>query len=349
MNFERLAPLNLANGGGGAKSEKIAILYENEEWQQGLFDELDRRGLPYVPIHLNDAAFLLDDPPAYPLFVNRVSPSSYLRGHVGAIRAATALIDTLASRGRRVVNGEQSFRLETSKVSQHLVMKSLGVRTPLTAVFSGSDRVRELAESFPFPAILKPDTGGSGAFVRLIQSGEHLAEVLSERDDLFAPDHLLLLQQYIEPVDGAVVRIEFIDGELVYAMKARPTNTFNLCPADACERRPAVGDGSDLPPRVEFEHYGDIPSEAVAQAREIVRAARLDVGGVEYIEDEYQDRYFFDINATSVYRDDICESAGTDALSVLGDFLEREYRKELAKVRPVRVIAVREKPKALAG
>ena len=313
---------------GGSGDERIAILYENREWMEELFGELDSRGLPYHAINIDDAAFGLDDSNDYPLVINRVSPSSYLRGHGSAIRMATGWLETLQRSGKRVINGARSFELETSKVAQHLLIRGLGLQVPRTIVFNNRQAVGSLVHRFPFPAILKPDTGGSGAYVRHIPSREYLEYLLRNEKELFGPDHVLLLQEFINSPDGSIVRTEFVDGEFLFALKVRPKNTFNLCPADGCERPPADQSESDGEPTVEFELHWDISTDAVAEAREIVRTARLDVGGVEYIESSDGHRYFYDINATSVYRPDIVEASGVDAMSKFVDFIDREYRTE---------------------
>jgi glutathione synthase/RimK-type ligase-like ATP-grasp enzyme len=320
------------NGENHAEESKtVAILFENDAWLTDLFDELSQREIPYQAFHVDDASLHLDRPPMFPLLVNRVSPSSYLRGHGPAIPFARAFLDLALANRVRVVNGLSSFHLETSKVAQHLLFRKIGVASPQTLIFNNRHQVREQANKMNYPAMLKPNCGGSGAFVREIISANHLVEVVEKTAKLFGPDHLLLLQEKVTAADGSVVRTEFIDGEFVYAIRAKATNTFNLCPADACERYAADPTAKGVEPRVEFESYLDIPSDAVAQAREIVREAGLDVGGVEFMEDADGRRWFIDINATSVYRDDVAEAFQVDAMQKLVDFIEREYHKELAK------------------
>ncbi|MCP3904214.1 MAG: hypothetical protein GY715_11335 [Planctomycetes bacterium] len=321
-----------ADGRHPEQATRLAVLFENDAWLGDMFAELDRREIPYHAIRMHDAALLLDDPPAYPLVFNRVSPSSYLRGHGPAIPFARTMLDVLRAHGRRVINGGDSFHLETSKIAQQLLFQRIGVATPRTVLFNHHEEIRSASTALRFPAFLKPNCGGSGAFVRRVPDRAALLDLLDRDQDreLFGPDHLLLLQEELISRDGTIVRTEFIDGELVYAMRVRPTNTYNLCPADSCERHVADPDRHEAP-RVEFEPYPDIAPDAVAQAREIVRAAHLDVGGVEFLETADDARWFIDINATSVYRDDICESVGVDAMSMLTDFIARELRKEIAK------------------
>src|SRR3989454_10771393 len=94
----------------------IAILYENEAWMAPVFGALDRLGAGYARVFANDLTFDPAGPaPQWSLAVNKVSPSSYLRGHARSIAVARELLPLLEERGVPVVNGSRAFALETSK------------------------------------------------------------------------------------------------------------------------------------------------------------------------------------------------------------------------------------------
>ncbi|MCP3903688.1 MAG: hypothetical protein GY715_08650 [Planctomycetes bacterium] len=303
----------------------IAVLYENADWMDGLFAALDERGIAFDAIDLADGAYMIDDPGDYPLVINRVSPSADARGNGSAIDLAHGWLRTLERRGARVLNGADAFRVETSKVAQYQLIRDLGLRVPRTAVFNGRASVRALAGDFPFPAILKPDTGGSGVGIRFVGSRRELERLLDNEPELTESGAVLLLQEFVSAPDGTVTRMEFVGEELMYTMRVRPVNTFNLCPADGCERPPADGDDQAEADAL-FEHAPDVSDEAIADARAIVRAAGLDIGGVEYIETADGRRWFYDINATSVYRSDVSAAAGINAMDRLVDLIEQAAR-----------------------
>ena len=54
------------------------------------------------------------------------------------------------------------------------------------------------------------------------------------------------------------------------------------------------------------------------------RAARLDVGGIEYLETDDGRRVFYDINANSNLRPSVAEAFGFDPFERVVDFLVRE-------------------------
>ena len=77
-------------------------------------------------------------------------------------------------------------------------------------------------------------------------------------------------------------------------------------------------------PPVEFYPYPGVPRDAVQVATSIVRAARLDVGGIEYLETPDGRRVFYDINANSNLRPSVAAAFGFDPFERVVDYLERQ-------------------------
>ena len=73
-------------------------------------------------------------------------------------------------------------------------------------------------------------------------------------------------------------------------------------------------------------------------AARIVRAARLDVGGIEYLETPDGRRVFYDINANSNLRPSVAAAFGFDPFERVVDFLEQQLqgRRRHAALRPER-------------
>ena len=72
---------------------------------------------------------------------------------------------------------------------------------------------------------------------------------------------------------------------------------------------------------VEFLPFPEVPPDAVETAKKIVRAARLDVGGIEYLETDDGRRVFYDINANSNLRPSVAAAYGFDPFKRVVDFL----------------------------
>ena len=75
---------------------------------------------------------------------------------------------------------------------------------------------------------------------------------------------------------------------------------------------------------MEFHPYPEVPAAAVATARRIVEAARLDVGGIEYLDTLDGRRVFYDINANSNLRPSVAAAFGLDPFDRVVAFLTRE-------------------------
>ena len=296
----------------------IGVIYENEAWLEPLFGALDAVEAPYERLFAVDATFDPAGPgPRWSLAVNKVSPSSYLRDHVAAIPFARSFLPFLEERGVPVVNGSPAFRLETSKAQQLLLLHSLGIRGPRARVVTSQARVSEAAAGLRFPVIVKPNIGGSGALMRRFDEPAELAAAVSFE---LGPDGSGIVQEYLEPQDGAIVRIEFLDGEFLYAISITNDRDqdFNLCPADICQVPDPLAEFDnnplDAPAKkpLRIEAF-DPPGEMVDAVLRIARAGKLDVGGVEYLVAARDGLpYVYDINALSNFVTDAPSLVGFD-------------------------------------
>jgi glutathione synthase/RimK-type ligase-like ATP-grasp enzyme len=308
----------------------LVVLHEHPEWQKPLFAALGRRGVSFLPFDVTRAAFDNESLPQARLFFNQASPSAYVRGNTRAVPLALALMRSLELAGARVLNGADVFALELSKSAQATLLRTLGIDTPRSITFNDVRALRAHATAISWPALLKPDQGGSGARIQVVDSLEQIERMFAADPALWLPDNLFLLQELLphDPEHG-IVRLEFLDGELLYAMRVKTHGRFNLCPSPVCN--PDDGDGvcevpaADVSAQpVEFYPYLDVPPEAVATAKRIVQAVRLDVGGIEYLETDNGRRVFYDVNANSNLRPSVAAAWDLDPFERVVDFLVRE-------------------------
>jgi hypothetical protein len=181
-----------------------------------------------------------------------------------------------------------------------------------------------------WPALLKPEQGGSGARMFLLHSPDELRKLLRDQPSLWLPDNLLLLQEYF-PVDAAqgIVRMEFLGGKLLYAMRVVSHGAFNLCPSEVCNPEDGSGGHCAIPAAapvkpVEFFPYPEVPAEAVAMGDRIMAGGGLDVGGIEYLEADDGRRIFYDVNANSNLRAAIGQAFGFDPFARVAEYLAEQ-------------------------
>ena len=310
-----------------SRATDLIVLHEHPEWQKPLFAALERRGIRFAPFDLTRAAFTNVEPLGARLYFNQASPSAYLRGSTRAVPLALAYMRSLELRGARVLNGADVFALELSKSAQATLLRTLGIDCPRSITFNDVRALPAYAGDLRWPALLKPDQGGSGARIQVVESLAHIEEIFRRDPSVWLPDNLFLLQEYLpHDAEQGIVRLEFLGGELLYAMRVKTHGRFNLCPSPVCN--PDEGDGACEMPRhaveaapVEFFPYADVPREAVDTARRIVRAARLDVGGIEDLDTDDGRRVFYDINANSNLRPSVAAAFGFDPFERVVDFL----------------------------
>jgi glutathione synthase/RimK-type ligase-like ATP-grasp enzyme len=313
----------------------LVVLYEHPSWQEPLFNALREAKVDFLPFDLKSACFGGHDAPAAQLYFNQASPSSYVRGNARSVPFALAFIESLEIAGARVLNGAKPFALELSKATQIALMQKLGIPHPRSWVFNDAKALRARASEFTFPAILKPNQGGSGARMYKIENLAELENLLEVQPELWLPDNLLLLQEYLpHDAEKGIVRLEFLGGELLYAMRVIAPGQFNLCPSEICHPEEGGTGGADAcvikpsPVMAKFLPYPEVPREAVEQAKQIVKAGKLDVGGIEYLDTTDGRRVFYDVNANSNLRPSVAAAFGFDPFERVVQFLQRELAGE---------------------
>ncbi len=317
------------------ESKPIAIYYEHPDWFRLLFAELDRRGTPCLAV---DARRHRYDPEQseseYALLFNRMSPSAYLRGNGQGIFYTLNYLEHLERLGTRVVNGRVAFTIETSKALQLSLLNSLGLPYPRTRAINHPSLALAAAGDLRFPIIVKANVGGSGAGIVRYDSPASLERAVAAGTIDLGIDQTALIQEFIPARGGHITRVETLGGKYLYGIKVFTSgDDFNLCPADICQ----TTDGVELArvacpidaPRTGLQVEGYTPPGEVIDAVErIVRAAQIDVGGVEYIIDDRDGSLlYYDINALSNFVADAPRVIGFDPHARLVDFLEEEASK----------------------
>jgi hypothetical protein len=314
-------------------SRPIAIVDEHPEWSARLIAELQSRRLPFEKIdHSSHAYDPRDRQPRYSVVVNRSSPSSHRRDHGSVLFYAEPLLAHLESLGIPVINPVAAYRFEKSKALQAQLFERLRIRSPRTVVLNHVDQIAKALDGFRFPVVVKPNVGGSGAGIVRFDSRAELEARLPQID--LGPDHVALLQEFIDADGGAIVRIEVLDGRFLYAIRiVRGAGSFNLCPADICQVPPAAAASTSLAAgpvdalaSLEVTRH-EPPAEAIEQALALARAASIDVGGIEYLVSRDDGQiYFYDVNATSNFVANAPAVLGFDPFRPFVDYIERVAR-----------------------
>jgi len=280
----------------------FVILYENVAWLPPFRDAFASAGINHAEWFLGEDAIDMKSPPPASVFYSRMSASHLARGNHHAPAAAGAIFDWLALHGRPVVNGKAALRLELSKWAQHAALASAGIATPKTVLAVGAAQIEAAASKLgQAPFILKPNRGGKGLGVRLVQDIDDLRAEQASLSTEASADDLWLLQEYCPSPDGSLTRLEFIGGKLHYAVRVNAGGSFELCPAEAC----AI-DGA--PPM--FAIAKDYDQALAAHLTRFLEAANVQIAGVEYLTTADGRAVVYDINTNTNYNPDAEAAAG---------------------------------------
>ncbi|SIN83209.1 RimK-like ATP-grasp domain-containing protein [Carnobacterium alterfunditum] len=301
--------------------KKIYVIHENNDWTRHLTAQLDEINAPYALWDLSDGMIDIQAEPPEGIFYNRMSASSHTRGHRYAPELTDNLLTWLESRDAVVFNGTKAIELEVSKLKQHLALQKNGIQTPETYGAVGKEQILKAAEKLnQFPFIIKHNRAGKGLGVRLLNSIAELKAYVYGLGFEDSIDGISLIQEYIKPADGTIVRSEFIGGKFFYAVKVDSSDGFELCPADSCQ----IG---DIPATNKFTIIDSLPSEQVDLYEQFLKEQEIDVAAIEFIFDANGEAYAYDVNTNTNYNADAEKIAEKYAMLKLANFLKAELEK----------------------
>ncbi|GAA0416974.1 ATP-grasp domain-containing protein [Leifsonia naganoensis] len=308
----------------------VYALHENPDWFEPFRRAFEEEGVPLVEWLLVDGTLDLDAVPPEGVFWSRISASSHTRGHGLSKDYARSVLSWLESHGRRTVNGRRVLELEVSKVDQLTALRAAGIDTPRTVAAIGVDRLVEAARAFPTPFLTKHNQGGKGLGVQRFDSADELAATIDAGLFETPVDGIVLLQELLVAAEPAITRVELVDGELVYAVRAdTELGGFQLCPADACVIDPVTG--AELPQQL-FRLREGFDHPLVEQYRAFTRRAGIEIAGIEFIETVDGRAVTYDVNTNTNYNAEVEAAAPSSGPRQIARFLGRELASLYAAV-----------------
>jgi len=307
--------------------KKIYVIHENEPWVLPLRAAFEKLNLPFEEWFINDKTLDLSSLPPDGIFYNRMSASAHTRDHRYAPEMTANVLAWLERHGRKVINGRKALQLELRKSEQYISLQQFDIPHPKTIV---SNHVRLLPKAVDqldiFPFILKPNRGGKGTGVQLFYSKESLIQSIENNQIGESLDGIWLVQEYIKPANGRIVRAEFVGGDFLYAVSIDAQNGFQLCPADSCNVGDAFCPADNTGPSNKFIIQDNYENDDLQKYTEFLSANDIGIGALEYVEDANGDKWVYDVNTNTNYNSaaEKRSSNSNDGMFEIAKFLGRE-------------------------
>lgn len=310
---------------------KIYVLHENESWVEPLFDSFKKQGIPYVDWFIDKGKLNLSDVPPEGVFYNRMSASSHTREHRYAVEFTESILSWLEFHGRKVINGRQALTLEVRKVEQQLALNKFGIKTPKTIVTNNKEDLLKAAKELDvFPFILKPNRGGKGLGVKRYDTIQQLEVDVNTGGVPESLDGILLVQEFVESIDGRVTRMEFIGGKFYYAVSIDSSKGFELCPADSCNIGdlycPATPQEESASTGAKFQIVENFSEPDIELYHSFLKASGIQIAAIEFIKNGKGDKVVYDVNTNTNYNSEAEKAIGNQyqGMHKVAEFLHEE-------------------------
>ena len=304
---------------------KVYIIHENDEWTLSLKLELKKLEVNFEDWHVEKANIDLGKNPPEGIFYNRMSASSHARGHRYAPEFTATILNWLKHHKRRIINNGNALALEISKSLQYLKLNESGIKTPKSIYCNSKEHIVKAADHFSKPFITKHNRAGRGLGVKLFQNKDELKKYVNGSNFEHSIDGITILQDYIEANPKVIHRVEFINSKFFYTVQVDASESFELCPADACNVEeqfcPTNPDGN------KFMILKDYKNSEIVTYEKFLEQNDIEIAGIEYITDTSGIHYSYDVNTNTNYNSVAEKKAGMLGMKQIALFLKEELKK----------------------
>jgi len=304
---------------------KVYIIHENDKWTLPLKSELQKLGVDFEDWHVEKANIDLGKIPPQGIFYNRMSASSHSRGHRYAPEFTATILNWLKNHNRRVINNGNALALEISKSLQYLKLNESEIKTPRSIYCNGKEQIIKASEHFSKPFITKHNRAGKGLGVKLFKNKSELTSYVNSPNFEESIDGITILQDYIEAEPKVIHRMEFVNSKFFYTVQVDASESFELCPADACNTDdqfcPTNSDGN------KFMIIKDYKNTEIHSYENFLKANNIEIAGIEYITDANGVRFTYDVNTNTNYNSVAEDKARVFGMTQIALFLKDELKK----------------------
>ena len=304
---------------------KVYIIHENDEWTLSLKLELKKLEVNFEDWHVEKANIDLGKNPPEGIFYNRMSASSHARGHRYAPEFTATILNWLKHHKRRIINNGNALALEISKSLQYLKLNEAGIKTPKSIYCNSKEQIVKAADHFSKPFITKHNRAGRGLGVKLFQNKDELKKYVNGSNFEHSIDGITILQDYIEANPKVIHRVEFINSKFFYTVQVDASESFELCPADACNIEeqfcPTNPDGN------KFMIIKDYKNPELTKYMNFLKQNEIEIAGIEYMTDTQGAHYTYDVNTNTNYNSVAEKKAGVFGMKQIALFLKDELQK----------------------
>lgn len=286
----------------------VGIVYGHNEQFNPLFEKLHKKGIDTIQI---DPAAQLYDPSNidFPssLIFNDLSSPRYLSHHPFFLQQSVDYIkaaETHIIHSNRIVNCGHASEVIVNRSRHPEIFRRLNLRYPKTRLISNTDQLFDSCNELQFPLIIKSES------LNDFQKGKRyhsMSEIVNDviNNTIRLHNKSLLIQEFIESKDNAIIKAQVIGGRVTSALKHFHAPDF-----------------SDQEQLVVKTELFKLPNALTAAIEQLAHSVRIDAGSITFKYDVNGDVHFIDIGTHTTHLPIPLTGEEFLAVDKLADYLE---------------------------